>query len=281
MTGGVKGLVALSLAVAATVVLAPRPRAQQPSLLDRAAQYTVDTLPRLSNIVAEERSVQRMTVPRASRELVSDYLLVQLKETGDWYAFRDVFQVDGKPVRDRDQRVMRLFLDESPGNALEQASTIAREGARHNLRNIGTINSPLLVLAFLQPRYRDHFRWLSPRQEKKLGPDVWSIQYQEFRTPTILKGNGNADVPSHGQIFVEGATGRILKTELLLGQDNPRFGLSAIRVTTTFTYDEALGTIVPSQMEEWYPDGSGEVTGLATYGRFRRFGVTTDEKIGN
>jgi hypothetical protein len=30
-------------------------------------------------------------------------------------------------------------------------------------------------------------------------------------------------------------------------------------------------------MQDWYPDGGGEVRGLATYGKFRRFQVQTEE----
>ena len=130
-------------------------------------------------MVAEETYLQRITNPSRKRELVSDYLLVRVKDTENWVGFRDVFSVDGKPVRDRQRRLEQLFL-EAPAAAFEQASKITREGARHNLSNIGTINDPLLAIAFLQPRYSPRFRFLSPRQDKRMGPDVWTIQYQEF-----------------------------------------------------------------------------------------------------
>jgi hypothetical protein len=33
-------------------------------------------------------------------------------------------------------------------------------------------------------------------------------------------------------------------------------------------------------MRDWFPDGRfGDVRGVATYGRFRRFQVTTEEKM--
>ena len=112
-----------------------------------------------------------------------------------------------------------------------------------------------------------------------MGPDIWSIQYQEFVTPTILKGNANRDIPARGRYWVEGATGQVVKTELLLGADSVRAGLSPIQIVTTFAYDEDLKLNVPREMKEWYPDRNGVISGVATYGRFRRFGVTVEEAV--
>jgi len=36
---------------------------------------------------------------------------------------------------------------------------------------------------------------------------------------------------------------------------------------------------VPVAMRDWYPDGTGEIRGVATYGRFRRFQVKTEETV--
>ena len=58
-----------------------------------------------------------------------------------------------------------------------------------------------------------------------------------------------------------------------------RAGLSPIQIETTFAYDEDLKVNVPREMKEWYPDRNGQITGVATYGRFRRFGVTVEERV--
>ena len=57
-------------------------------------------------------------------------------------------------VRDQPERLTKLFLEPS-SNALRRARELAEAGARHNLLNIGTINNPLLVMAFLQEGYRE------------------------------------------------------------------------------------------------------------------------------
>jgi hypothetical protein len=253
--------------------------AQTPAdLVQRAARYIETLLPGLSNVVAEERYEQRMTSPNRRRTLVSDFLLVRLEETQDVVGFRDVFSVDGVPVRDREERVSRLFV-ESPATAVQQASRIMQEGARHNLANIGTVNSPFMPLAFLQARYAPRFRFSSARQDTKMGADVWAFQYEEFVVPTILKGNANRDVPARGRFWVETTTGRVVKWELRLGADSARLGLQPIQVETTFAYDADLRLNLPSEMRESYPDRNGLVSGVATYGRFRRFGVTVEETV--
>jgi hypothetical protein len=63
-----------------------------------------------------------------------------------------------------------------------------------------------------------------------------------------------------------------VKTQLQLG--GVRY---PVRVTTTFTSDDDLGIHVPAMMEDWYPQGTGEFRGKATYGKFRRFEVKTSE----
>ena len=100
-----------------------------------------------------------MSRPRKKRTLRSDLALVRYPGAAQWMLFRDVYEVDGKPVRGEaeQQRIMRLFL-EPPRDALRRASDIARVGAAYNLLDIGTINHPLLAIAMLQLDYRTHFR---------------------------------------------------------------------------------------------------------------------------
>ena len=60
--------------------------------------------------------------------------------------FRDTFEVDGKTVRAEPERLTKLFL-EPPDDARRRGREITSASARYNLANIGTLNSPLLVLA--------------------------------------------------------------------------------------------------------------------------------------
>jgi len=73
---------------------------------------------------------------------------------------------------------------------------------------------------------------------------------------------------------VDEETGRVVKTRLQAGPFR-----TPPEVVTTFRHEESLGIDVPAEMKDWYPDRQGEVRGVATYGRFRRFAVKTDEAI--
>jgi hypothetical protein len=266
----------VSSVLAVAVLFGSRTGAQSPSveeLIPKATDYAHQFIDRFSNVVAEERYEQQITVPKRKRVLVSDFLLVRYPGDTLWQTFRDVAEVDGKPVRDREDRMMKLFLQPS-SSALRRAREIAGASSRHNLIDIGTLNNPLLVMAFLQRQYVDRFRFNLAGLEKKLGPDVRTVRFVEFRQPTLLKGNGNADTFSRGLIWIEEGTGRVVKTELQLGG-----AAYPIRVATLYMFDEDLGINVPIEMQDWYPEGTGEFRGKATYGKFRRFEVKTEEAI--
>src|SRR6476646_9729481 len=105
------------------------PRAEPPdveALLDKAGDYVADYERTFVGVVAEETYRQQVRVPGARdargfpadttvqrRDLKSDVLLVRAPAGDRWIQFRDVFEVDGKPVRDREERLTRLFLQPS------------------------------------------------------------------------------------------------------------------------------------------------------------------------
>src|SRR5262245_2043687 len=120
-------------------------RAEEPSLavvLQGAAAYVTEFQQRLSGIVAEEHYVQDVTSfdKRGRTEgctpqpgscpaimaaplrtaLRSDLLLVRVPGATRWAEFRDVFEADGNVVRDREERLTRLFLGQEPVSAREQ-----------------------------------------------------------------------------------------------------------------------------------------------------------------
>ena len=262
--------------VVAVVLCSSHSGAQSPKvdeLIGKATAYAHYFIEHFANVVAEETYAQEMTFPRRTRVLVSDFLLVRHQGEELWQAFRDVAEVDGKPVRDREDRMMELFLRPS-SNALRRAAEIAAAGSRYNLIDIGTINNPLLVMGFLQRQYADRFRFNLEAVDKDLGPDVRTVRFVEIRRPTLLKWNASADMSSRGLMWIEENTGRVVKTQLQLG--GVRY---PVRVTTTYKFDKELGINVPILMEDWYPQGKGEFRGTATYGKFRRFEIKTDESF--
>jgi len=86
-------------------------------VLAKAVDYVAGYQRQYSMLVAEERHVQRTRTEQQT--LRSDVLLVRPPGLDAWVSFRDVFEVNGRPVRDREDRLKRLFLDGSP-EALKQ-----------------------------------------------------------------------------------------------------------------------------------------------------------------
>jgi len=250
----------------------------QQQVLDRATAWVERFIDAYSNVVAEETYVQETTSPRRKRTLRSDYLFVRFPGSDVWHAFRDTLEVDGTlvPETGKAERMAKLFV-EPPDSALRRAEEIARASARYNLVDIGTLNEPLRVVAFLQAEYRERFRFTFAGIDRDLGPAVRTVRFEEFKRPTILRRGSGAgtDLPSHGLVWIDEPTGRILKTELRPG----RFTPASTIITTTFRFDDRLGIDVPAEMRDMYQDRTGEFRGVATYGRFRRFNVQTDADV--
>lgn len=79
-------------------------------------------------------------------------------DDGGWLPFRDVFEVDGRRLRDRDDRLVRLLLHPSRSST-ERAQRIMAESTRYNLGRITrTINIPTLGVILLKPGLREPSR---------------------------------------------------------------------------------------------------------------------------
>lgn len=240
------------------------------------------------SVVAEERyeqttrrvpganttSVQRGGGGPTDTVLVSDFLLVQVPGEG-WLPFRDVFERDGKRVRDRQERLAALFLNGSSRDAFEQARAIMDESARYNIGNVSrNINVPTLPLPFLLAANRQRFQF---KPVKRGGDDPGMvIEFKESSRPTFISTTGGRDLPVSGRFWLDEADGTVLRTELHALDTSVE-----AHITVSYEPDAGTGLRVPVRMEERYrrrPDPV-EVRGVATYSRFRRFQVSTSEEI--
>jgi len=290
--------VAWSLAV---VLSAAEPAAAQPptlaTVLERAAAYVADFHRQLSSIVAEERYVQDWTQSRrtgstrlAHRELLSDLLLVKPEGFRTWMEFRDVFEVDGTSVRERDERLVKMFLEPS-SSTNAQIGRILSESARFNIGDINrNVNTPIFPLLFLESANHYRFKYKQTSDTRpaevrgeaagegafRVSTEVWTIAYQEKAPRTMIRTDGEKDLPSKGRFWIDPATGRVLMSELSVESRN-------IRATIDVSYqsEPLLGMLVPIEMRERYESKrSGTlVTGRATYGRFRQFQVKVTEQL--
>lgn len=252
-------------------------------LLFRANEAVTAYEKQFSSVVAEERYIQRVVrsdggLERA-RTLVSDYLMIRLPGQDSWMGFRDVFEVDGKPVRDREVRLQKLFL-EGLGEAMGQVAKIARESARYNIGDVQrTINLPTLPLIFLHALNQHRFYFEKAGEERVGDVQAWIVAYSEHVRPTLVRA-GRGDIFARGRFWIETAGGRVIRSELILGDNNTQ-----VRSTITVNYrpDQTLGLWVPTDMTEVYQNPrrpeADRIEATATYANFRRFQVKTEETI--
>src|SRR5581483_10523879 len=134
-----------------------------------ATEYVAAYQQRFVGVVAEE--TYRQTVALRSgydargfaretnqrRDLKSDVLLVRAPSGDEWLQFRDVFEVDGKPVRDRDDRMVQLFL-KPQAPVQTQIDAITNASARYNIGGVTrNLNIPVLALMVLDDANRRGF----------------------------------------------------------------------------------------------------------------------------
>ena len=288
------------LAVPATDALAQE--ASLTSVLERSASYVANYRRQLSGIVAEEQYTQdERLAPTAAlgpqnrtsgthRELKSDFLLVPAPGADGLVEFRDVFEVDGKAVRDRENRLARLFLQRSPA-ADDQIRTIVVESARYNIGSVyRDMNTPTLPLLFLTERYQSRFRFKrsndtapqlargstkSPRFTPL--PAMWVIEYEETAKNTLIqRALIGGDMPARGRFWIEPDTGRVVISEVIVSDP-------IMRATIDVAYQNApdVDVFIPIEMRERYENKRANTvtTGTAIYSRIRRFDVQVKEEI--
>jgi hypothetical protein len=286
---------ALATAICLTFATVAQPEVSFDELLARAGAYVESFQRNFGSVVAEERyeqtlrraiganttSVQRGGGGPTETVLVSDFLLVQVPGEG-WLPFRDVFERDGKQVRDRQERLSALFLKGSSRSAFDQARAIMDEGARYNIGNIArNINVPTLPLPFLTAQHRRRFSFKAGKRDDagraRLQADQAAvIEFRETGRPTFISTTGGRDLPVSGRFWVDERDGTVLRTELHAVDT----GVEA-HIVVTYEPDEGTGLRVPVRMEERLRRTRDpmEVRGVATYSRFRRFQVNTSEEL--
>jgi hypothetical protein len=255
----------------------------------RATEYVTGYMHDLPNFVAEEEYDQQaeqtlrisrlQNVDMVRRHTRSDFLMVTAPGVSGWMPFRDVFEVDGKKVRDREDRLHKLFL-EAPdaASAVRDARRLSDESARFNLGSVDrTINVPTLALLFLTGDRVGGVNFARGPEESVDGIRTWRVPFEEWASPTLVRTTTNADLPATGVFWIDPLTGRLLRTLLRTASTDLRTEISVV-----YRRNDTIGFWMPAEMQENYENyasGRERVTGHAVYSNFRRFQVTTEEII--
>jgi VWFA-related protein len=249
------------------------------ALLRAAGTYLARYEHQISAVVAEENYIQTVSSRAAAmqRRLRSD-LLVILDAVAGWVGFRDVYEVDGKPVRDRDDRIARLFLQPNP-DPVRQARRIVAESARFNLNPPDveisrSINMPVMALKFLQEQNQRRSRFTSEGTATIGGRHVAILRFAEQAKPRLIASPDNA--AARGAFWIELDSGRVARSELSI-----QTGSTTATIRVAFAEEPRLKLWLPVSMDERYviSRGGTAIEGRATYSNFRQFIVATDTAI--
>jgi hypothetical protein len=277
---------------AVALLLAVRPAAQSLSLKDvlkLSASYVADFRRQLAGIVAEETYRQEITntgrigggstAANSRRTLRSDLLLVKPVDAERHVELRDVFEVDGKPVRGRRLGIEQLLHDPKAGLRIAE---ILDASARYNIGKIQrTINTPLMALLVLDAAYQDRFDFKHVDKAQPVFPDerdkainetpvfrvateMWTIEFRERERPTIIRAPGGDDRPATGRFWINPSNGSVLISELIVDG-----GGVIATVTVSYQSEPLMGFLVPVEMRESYVRYPERITGHAEYGKFR------------
>lgn len=250
-------------------------------LLRRAGGYVAAYGRDVSAIVADEDYMQRFIVEPSTevRHLRSDVLTIRDEAEG-WVGFRDVYEIDGRPVRDRTDRLAKLFLEPHPDSRV-QAQRIAEESTRFNLapQVSRTINLPLVALEFIRAENQDRSTFSGAGRKISRGSEIRMVNFQERATPRIIRTMDGA--AARGRFWIDAGSGRITETELFVNtrlDTGRRSRVVSALIRVAYAEQVGLHLWLPVSMEETY-HGVGFIDGHATYSKFRRFSVSTNETI--
>jgi hypothetical protein len=283
LAAAVIGLTMVSHAAAQTRSLA--------DVLKLSAVYVSEFRQQLAGIVAEETyhqevaSTARISNSAAinpARTLKSDLLLIRPRDSNRYVELRDVFEVDGRPVRSRGSRLEALLRDPTAAASTTVQSIIA-ESAAYNIGSITrNVNTPLMALQFLDAAEQRRFRFTHVDKPKpvfkqpedraindvsvfKVSTEMWTIEYQERGRNTIIRRPDGGDQPAHGRFWINPANGSVLISELVVDS-----GGVIATVTVSYQSEPLIGFLVPIEMRESYIRYGERISGRAEYGQFRQ-----------
>jgi len=271
-------------------LFAPHPaaRADTPSLKDviKRVEAYVDVYGQKASIVVateqyRQESHGNTSVEHGKRDLVADFALVKVEAANTWMGFRDVLEVDGKRVQDREDRLARVLM--ASAGRFDEAIRLNTESARFNigpfLRNF---NVPTTALFFFNSENHRRFKFSA----KSVAADgTWEIAFHETQEPTLIHTPDWRPVPTEGTIWANPADGTIVRTVLKVGGagQTARPGTRvAGSVDVTFQRVDTLGMWLPATMDETFQTNGTTsewelVKGHAIYSNYREF--TTEVKI--
>ena len=274
-------------------------------IVTRVLESSAAYLQTFRNLTAEEtkdlEQFDKSGRVNKRRRIVADLLVYQAARGAEPVEYRDVREVDGKPVKQRSERALTILQRAMSAASLErELQVIGRESQRYDFNyHVGglTINQ-----GSLGSKFRSAYRvdWVG--REQLDGHDVVVLDYR-LTTPMLLSspflagldkglfpsfGANAADI--RGRIWADATTFQLRRDRWQIVALNPALPDPLIFLKRESTYGESrFGILTPQRILYDFHGRTGgtkqkpSITLTAritfTYGAFRRFDVATDEAI--
>jgi formate-dependent nitrite reductase membrane component NrfD len=244
------------------------------ALVAAASKYVVDYEEQFKFLVAEEEYTQRVfnrdNRITAQRRLTGEMFLTYLPGDAVWIAVHDFAEVDGKPIRDRED--LRLVLQK--GDVSGTAARVVERNARYNIGRLGrNFNEPTLPLLLLDARRVKTVAFDRREVVTTDGRTRVTLAFEEREPSLIRNARDGRAVTAKGSFTIDAETGRIERTEFALDVDNTKS-----RLQTEYRLDTKLDLWVPVVFRERYEDRRERELEIilceARYTNYRRFQVT-------
>jgi hypothetical protein len=251
-------------------------------VMRRVAAYVDAYGERASIVVATERYTQEARTAESSepkrRRILADFAIVKVDALRGWQGFRDVVEVDGERVADRDDRLVRLLMQ--AGGRFDEARRLSDESARFNIGAVfRNFNVPTTTLFFFTPDNLDRFKFTAKGVD---GGGTWEIAFRESSRPTLIRTPDGRSVPSQGRLWVDPAYGTVLRTLLEVegfADESPKRATGQVDVS--YRYVSSMGMWLPMTMDEAFESSRegvrDRISGQASYVNYRQF--TTSGRI--
>lgn len=256
----------LVVVVAVLVLAAPVTAQKTPPVADvlkAVTDYLASYAPRVSGVsLEEEYTLLEVSGGRVglTRRITSDVVLLNL--AGRILGLRDPFLVDDNALRERTPRVTTLLAKPSEA-AWARAQAYAGESARFFLDElILRLNDPTLTLQYVLPDNQARVTYKIDGRKKIAGVDTVVLKFQETKTkpPAYIVDTPGKAVAS-GKLWIEPATGRVLRTELSMQSDS-----ESAHITVDYAHNAELDLWLPSAMVDTYEATERVGTGMSNMG---------------
>ena len=260
------------------------PAVELQEVLKRASEYVTHYEGDLGNLIGSEEYVQtstwlsgdRRVSRRERRRLSSDFLIIQVES--EWAALRKVNRVDGFAEKQTEPDFEDAFDNSWEAN-MKRLASMKAESTRYNLGDIlREINLPTFGLKVLRKGEAPRFVFERAGSAKVEGIQAWTVRFREVKGRPLVVGGKGEFLYSKGTLWIEPASGRVLRTEISVENPHTR---PPVRGTTTVTYGpgKKVEMLVPLLMIEHYESDHNTVEARADYSNFRPFEVDVKFEI--